>query len=152
MDMPQKVGLKTKTKIFDYREPFSRFYRDSGVNENENSYRKYKNKNGIFIRNWKRKWFQPLPTVFENYRIYAVIYRRYYRILEILPYLKPSPTHIFFRPNSSRASLLAQPFRLTLASKFPTPHSLTLTQWGSDRREVGSSHSIIGYWFCTLLW
>lgn len=45
------LGLKTKTKIFDYREPFSRFYRDSGVNENENSYRKYRNKNGIFIRN-----------------------------------------------------------------------------------------------------
>jgi len=46
-----RLGLKTKTKIFDYRESFSRFYRDSGVNENENSYRKYRNKNGIFIRN-----------------------------------------------------------------------------------------------------
>jgi len=45
------VGLKTKTKIFYYREPFSRFYRDSGINENENGYRKYKNENGIFIQN-----------------------------------------------------------------------------------------------------
>ena len=45
------LGLKTKTKFFDYREPFSRFYRDYGVNENENGYRKYRNKNGIFIRN-----------------------------------------------------------------------------------------------------
>jgi len=68
------LGLKTKTKIFDYREPFSRFYRDSGVNENENGYRKYGNENGNFIR------FQLLPTVFENYRIYLVIYRQYYRI------------------------------------------------------------------------
>ena len=130
------LGLKTKTKIFDYRESFSRFYRDSSVNENENGYRKYENKNGIFIRNWKWKRFQPLPTIFENYHIYLVIYRRYYRIW--------SPAqHIFSRPNSSRASLLVQPFRLTLASKSPTPHSLT--QWGSDPREVDSSHSIIGY-------
>jgi len=68
------LGLKTKTKIFDYWEPFSRFYRDSGVNENENGYRKYGNENGNFIR------FQLLPTVFENYRIYLVIYRQYYRI------------------------------------------------------------------------
>ena len=45
------LGLKTKTKIFDYREPFSRFYRDYGVNENENGYRKYGNENDIFIRN-----------------------------------------------------------------------------------------------------
>ena len=151
MDMPQKVGLKTKMKIFDYRELFSRFYRDSGVNKNENGYRKYRNKNGIFIWNWKRKWFQPLPTVFENYRIYAVIYHRYYRILGSYC-IWSLAQHIFSRPNSSHASLLAQPFRLTLTSKSPTPHSLTLTQWGSDRREVGSSHSIIGYWFCTLLW
>ena len=74
------LGLKTKTKISDYREPFSRFYQDFGVNENENSYRKYGNEYSIFIRNWKRKQFQPLPTVFENYHIYLVIYRRYYRI------------------------------------------------------------------------
>ena len=43
------LGLKTKTKFFDYREPFSRFYRDSGVNENKNEYRKYGNENDIFI-------------------------------------------------------------------------------------------------------
>ena len=45
------LGLKTKTKIFDYQELFSRFYLDSGVNENENGYQKYRNENGIFIRN-----------------------------------------------------------------------------------------------------
>ena len=75
----------TKMKNFYYRESFSRFYRNSGVNENENGYRKYgyrkyENESGIFIRNWKRKRFQPLLTVFENYHVYPVIYRRYYRI------------------------------------------------------------------------
>jgi len=39
-----------KTKIFGYRESFSRLYRDSGVNENENDYKKYENKSSIFIR------------------------------------------------------------------------------------------------------
>ena len=45
------LGLKTKTKFFDYQEPFSRFYRDFGVNENGNGYRKYRNENDIFIQN-----------------------------------------------------------------------------------------------------
>ena len=45
------LGLKTKMKIFYYRESFSKFYRDSGINENENGYRKYENESGIFIRN-----------------------------------------------------------------------------------------------------
>ena len=90
-----RARVENKNENFRLPEPFSKFYWDSGVNENKNGYRKYRNENDIFIRNWKRKWFQPLPTVFENYRIYAVIYRRYYRILGILPYLKPSPTYIF---------------------------------------------------------
>ena len=42
------LGMKTKMKIFGYRESFLRFYR---VNENENGYRKYGNGNSIFIRN-----------------------------------------------------------------------------------------------------
>jgi len=50
-DLHALVGLKTKTKIFGYRKPFSRFYRDFGVKENENGYRKYGNENDIFIRN-----------------------------------------------------------------------------------------------------
>ena len=49
--LQQRLGMKMKAKIFRYRESFSKFYRDFGVNKNENGYRKYGNENDIFIRN-----------------------------------------------------------------------------------------------------
>jgi hypothetical protein len=43
--------VENENENFRLPEPFSRFYRDSGVNENENDYRKYGNENDIFIQN-----------------------------------------------------------------------------------------------------
>ena len=66
------LGMKTETVIFEYRESFSKFYRNLGLNGNGNGYRK--SGNGICrkIRNRKRKrfsHFRPFPeiTVFIRY-------------------------------------------------------------------------------------
>jgi len=90
----EQLGLKTKTKNFDYRELFSRFYRDSGVNENENGYRKYKNENGIFIWNWKRKRFQA-KTISASIDRFRKLPYLFGNLPLVLLYLKPSPTHAF---------------------------------------------------------
>jgi hypothetical protein len=66
--------MKTETVIFGYRKSFSKFYRNLGLNGNENGYRKYGNRIGIKTRNRKR--IGSLPTVSENYRFYSVFYRR----------------------------------------------------------------------------
>ena len=42
--LQQRLVMKMKAKIFRYRESFSKFYRDFGVNKNENGYRKYRNR------------------------------------------------------------------------------------------------------------
>jgi hypothetical protein len=70
------LGVKTETIIFGYRESFSKFYRNLGLNGNENGYRKYGNEIGRKTRNRKRKRFGSLPTVSGNYRFYSVFYRR----------------------------------------------------------------------------
>jgi Ca2+-binding EF-hand superfamily protein len=63
-----------ETVIFGYRESFSKFYRNLGLNENENFYKKYGN--GISRKNRKRKRFELFLTVYENYRSYSVFYHR----------------------------------------------------------------------------
>jgi Ca2+-binding EF-hand superfamily protein len=63
-----------ETVIFGYRESFSKFYRNLGLNENENFYKKYGN--GIGRKNRKRKRFELFLTVYENYRSYSVFYHR----------------------------------------------------------------------------
>jgi hypothetical protein len=60
--------VKTETVIFGYRELFSKFYRNLGLNIN--SYRKYGNRIGRKTHNRKR--FGSLPTIFENYYFYLV--------------------------------------------------------------------------------
>ena len=60
--------MKTETVIFGYRESFSKFYRNLGLNGNENGYRKYGNEIGRKTRNRKHKRFGSLPTIFGNYR------------------------------------------------------------------------------------
>jgi hypothetical protein len=64
--------MKTEMVIFGYRKSFSKFYRNLGLNGNENGYRKYGNGIGRKTRNRKRKRFGSLPTVFENYHFYSV--------------------------------------------------------------------------------
>jgi Ca2+-binding EF-hand superfamily protein len=66
--------MKMETVIFGYRESFSKFYRNLGLNENENFYKKYGN--GIGRKNRKRKRFELFLTVYENYRSYSVFYHR----------------------------------------------------------------------------
>jgi hypothetical protein len=68
------LGVKTETVNFGYRESFSKFYRNLGLNGNGNGYRKYGN--GIGRKNRKQKRFSSLPTVSGNYRFYSVFYRR----------------------------------------------------------------------------
>jgi hypothetical protein len=70
------LGMKTKTVIFGYRKSFLKFYRNLGLNGNENGYRKYGNRIGRKTRNRKWKRFGSLPTVSDNYRFYSVFYRR----------------------------------------------------------------------------
>jgi hypothetical protein len=66
------IGMKTETVFFGYRESFSKFYRNLGLNGNGNGYRKYGNGIGRKTRNRKRKhlgFFRPFPeiTVFIRY-------------------------------------------------------------------------------------
>jgi hypothetical protein len=58
--MHQRLGMKTETVIFGYRESFSKFYRNLGLNGNGNGYRK--SGNGLVL-------FRPFPeiTVFIRY-------------------------------------------------------------------------------------
>jgi RNA recognition motif-containing protein len=61
--------------IFVYQESFLKFYRNLDLNGNRNSYRKYGNKIDRKTRNRKRKWFESIPNVFENY-----IFIRYFTV------------------------------------------------------------------------
>jgi hypothetical protein len=69
-----RLGMKTETVIFGYRESFSKFYRNLDLNGD--GYRKYGNEIGRKNRNRKRKWFRLFPTVSGNYRFYPVFYCR----------------------------------------------------------------------------
>jgi hypothetical protein len=65
--LAQALGVKMETIIFGYRESFSKFYRNLGLNGN---------RIGRKTRNRKQKRFESLPTVSRNYHFYFVFYRR----------------------------------------------------------------------------
>jgi hypothetical protein len=68
----RRLGVKTKTLIFGYRESFSKFCRNSGLNGNKNYCRKYGNE---IDRNVLKR-FRSLSIVFQNCRIYSIFYRQ----------------------------------------------------------------------------
>ena len=59
--------MKTKMVVFDFRWPFSKFYRFLKLSENKNNYKKNKNENSKIIWKWKRKWLEHPSIIFENY-------------------------------------------------------------------------------------